>query len=837
MNKRILSILLVLVIMIGQSSFVLAQTNNDKVDWLIERGLVTGDASGYRLNEPIKRSEVAAMVTRALDSEPAANLLKPIASKFSDVYTSHWANGYINYVASSKFVNGYPDNTFKPNNNITYAEIIKTLVMVLNPEFKAINIPGGFWATPYIIESIELGILKDVKIDNSNYNILASREKVFEMIYNTISNRLVKDQESYKVIVLENARTGNLDQDEVLVILMELGKNSPEAKLRYKKNDEIVLKLPPELDTETILGMVLDISIDKKDNIKAVAVDESFDNYTGPFVAYDREIMLNNGEKYDVVDKLRYPRATEKLYGVYYNDNPMDYTDYVIDNDGIDENTDGAFVAEFAKVTVKDDEVYFIDAFTFDDIAPVARIGDSGKNLTLRTDYPSASESSFYLNSAFGFRDGAFITIDLKEISENDIIHRYKNKAIVKFNAEYSGEFEGVRKKDDIYYARIGDELFQIRSTNDKRPLYSLNGSSYFTLYDINANELLKDLDGLDVSALLDLNDHLQLVRGKILYNEKTVVVDEAGTRDIYTIDTSGKDESFRIDNFSVVMKNNSTNGALSDFYKGSIAYITYDRNLVEKIVRIAHAQDITAGKKTVDKNNKGQFYIDTGAKEIRLEDKSYSFSDSTNVFIVNTVSNQVSRVEGLSMGEVLKRAKAGSDLKAYIITDRDFSMLTIGNKIKVGFNDDSIHTIVFTDFVLADEFMEKSIIQLSYDFNPKKDHEILGMDNKGKRYQYKPADFAKLTSAKARDVVELSIEDGKVIASKNLIYDTAKTYKIIKVDMKDETIVLEDNKEEKNFFISPDLIIFGDKKLSPNDNIKFSQNSDGELEIIVVLD
>ena len=837
MNKKMLSILLVLVLMLSQSSFVLGQTNNSKVDWLIERGLVTGDAGGYRLNDPIKRSEVAAMITRSLNAENAATLLKPITSKFIDVKLSHWANGYINYVASSKFVNGYPDNTFKPDNNITYAEIIKTLVMVNNPEFKPIILPGGFWATPYIIEGIQQGILKDVQIDKSNYNILASREKVFEMIYNTTVNRVMKDQESYKAIALENSRTGKLDTDEVKFALMEPGINSPEAKLRYRMNDEIDLKLPVGFDSETILGLVVDLTIDKNDKIVGLTVDESFDYYTGPFVAYDLEIMLNTGERYDVVDKVRYPRDVEKLYGVYYNDKAMDYMDYVIDNDDIDENMDGAFIAEFAKVTVKGDEVYFIDAFTFDDIAPVTRVRDSGKNLTVLTDYASATEGTFYLDSAFGFKDGAFISIDLKEISEDDIVHKYKNKAIVKFNTDFSGEFEGVRKKDDVYYARIEGELFQIRSTNDKRPVYSLDGSSYFTLYDISASELLKDLDGVEVTALLDLNDHLQLLKGEIKYNEKTVVVDDTSTREIYTIDRTGKNESFRIDNFSVVMKNNATSGVLGDFYKGSIAYVTYDKKLVEKIVRIAHAQEIIARSKMVDKNSKGQFYIDLDAKDIRVGDKRFSFNDKTNVFIVNTVLNQVTRTEGLSMEDVVKRAKVGSDLKAYIITDRDFSMLSLGNKIKVGFDDGAIHTIVFTDFVLGDKFVEKSIIQLSYDYNPQKDDTILGMDNVGKRYQYKLADFAKLAPAKARDVLEVTLEDGKVIGSKQLINDTSKTYKIIKLNMREETITVEQNKEQKDFFISPDLVIFGDTKIRVNDNIKFAQNSDGELEIVVVLD
>ncbi|MDY0235551.1 MAG: S-layer homology domain-containing protein [Gudongella sp.] len=837
MNKKLLSVLLIFVLMIGQSSFVLAQTDNEKVDWLIERGLVTGDSGGYRLNDPIKRSEVAAMITRTLDAESTANLLKPIQSKFSDVKLAHWANGYINYVASSQFVNGYPDNTFKPDNNITYAEIIKTLVMILNPDFKPLNVPGGFWATPYIIESIELGILKDVKIDNSNYNNLATREKVFEMIYNTISNMVMKDQESYKVIVLENARTGNLDQDEVRVVLMELGTNSPEATIRYKKNEEIDLKLPATVDTETILGMVLDISIDKDDNIKALTVDESFQYYTGPFVAYDTEIMLNDGEKYDVVDKTRYPRATEKLYGVYYNDESMDYMDYVIENDSIDENTDGAFVAEFAKVTVKGDEVYFIDAFTFDDIAPITEVSDSGEELQVRVDYPSASEKSYYLDSAFGYKDGAFISLDLKDILEDTIVHIYNNNAIVKFNTSFAGEFEGVREKDDVYYAKIEGETFQIRSTNSKRPVYSLDGTNYFTLYDINAEELLKDLDDLDVMAILDLNDHLQLLEGEIKYNEKTIVVKDTSTREIYTSDTSVEDETFRIDNFSVVMKNNATNGVLSDFYKGSIAYITYDRNLVEKIVRIAHAQDIIAGAKMVGKNSKGEFYIDLDSNDIRVDDKSYSFDAMTNVFIVNSVSNEVTRVEGLSMAEFLNRAKPGIDLKAYIITDRDFSMLSLGNEIKVGFDDNAIHTIVFTDFQLADKFIEKATLRLTYDYNPLKDDTILGMDTEGKRYQYEVADFAKLSASNARDIVELSLEDDKVIDSKQLINDLSKSYKVIKVNMNEETITVELDNVQTNHFLSPDLVIFGDTTIRANDNINFALNSDGELETVVVLD
>lgn len=656
------------------------------------------------------------------------------------------------------------------------------------------------------------------------------------MIYNTASNVVFKDREAYKAIVLENARTGKLDKNEVKLALIDLGNNSPEAKLRYRKNDEVNIKLPPDLDPESLLGMVIDISIDKNNNIKSLEADPSFTYYTGPFVAYDTEIMLNNGEKYDVVDKNVRPRASEKLYGVYYNDKAMDYMDYVIENDSIDDNVDGAFVAEFAKLTVKDDEVYFIDAFTFDDIGPVLKVKDSGKSISIMADYPDAREKQIYLDSAFAYKDGAFITIDKKDILEDTIVHTYKDKGIVKFDTSFSGEFEGVREKDDVYYAKIEGDQFQIRSTNAKRPVYTLDDSKYFTLYDINAKELLKDLEGLDVSLLLDLNDHLQLIKGQVKYNEKTVLIEDTSTRELSTIDNRGKEETYRIDNFSVVMKNNATNGNISDFYKGSIGYLTYDRNLVEKIVRIAHAQDINANARPVGKDSRGDFYIDLDSKDIRISDKSYTFTDSTNIFIVNTLLNQVTRVEGLPMEDLVERVKPGSNLKAYVITDRDFSLLSLGNKIRVGFDDQAIHTIVFTDFVLGDKFVDKSIIQLTYNFEPKKDNSLLGMDNKGNRYQYKLSDFAILSQAKARDIVEVALEDDKVIGTKSLIDETSKTYKVTKLNMKDETIRLELGSEEKNLFISPNLLVFGDKKISVDDEIKFALNSDGELETVLVI-
>jgi len=47
--------------------------------------------------------------------------------KFSDVPDNHWAIGSIIFAAENEYMTGYPDNTFKPNQNLTRAEFAAAL--------------------------------------------------------------------------------------------------------------------------------------------------------------------------------------------------------------------------------------------------------------------------------------------------------------------------------------------------------------------------------------------------------------------------------------------------------------------------------------------------------------------------------------------------------------------------------------------------------------------------------------------------------------------------------------------------------------------------------------
>ena len=75
----------------------------------------------FRPDEPVTRAEFATLAAHFDNLEPAES------NNFSDVANSHWAVKYINSAAAKGWITGYPDGTFKPEDNITRAEVV-TLV-------------------------------------------------------------------------------------------------------------------------------------------------------------------------------------------------------------------------------------------------------------------------------------------------------------------------------------------------------------------------------------------------------------------------------------------------------------------------------------------------------------------------------------------------------------------------------------------------------------------------------------------------------------------------------------------------------------------------------------
>ena len=91
---------------------------NTYVATLNNAGVITDSANGYfRPNDAITRAELAAMLASFTETTRAANY-------FDDVSANHWAANAIAICAKLGWITGYPDGSFRPDRNVTRAELM-----------------------------------------------------------------------------------------------------------------------------------------------------------------------------------------------------------------------------------------------------------------------------------------------------------------------------------------------------------------------------------------------------------------------------------------------------------------------------------------------------------------------------------------------------------------------------------------------------------------------------------------------------------------------------------------------------------------------------------------
>ena len=97
---------------------------NNAISTLSNAGIVSGYPDGtFRPNASITRAEMSKII--ALFAK-----LDKTTDRFSDI-AGHWAEAYIKLAAGNGWIEGYPDGTFKPQQNITRAETVTMINRVL----------------------------------------------------------------------------------------------------------------------------------------------------------------------------------------------------------------------------------------------------------------------------------------------------------------------------------------------------------------------------------------------------------------------------------------------------------------------------------------------------------------------------------------------------------------------------------------------------------------------------------------------------------------------------------------------------------------------------------
>ncbi len=167
--KKIISITLAIIMVLGISCFAL--TPEEAAGDLGKYGIMGGFPDGsLRLEQNVTRAQMAKMITIAMGEEGLAGM--PLS--FSDVPATHWASPFIAFTQVEGIVGGFPNGTFKPEDNVTCAQVIKMVTCMLKyDEYllsyrKHLTNPQLYYPQDYIAAALDSGLIEGLDIGDGN---------------------------------------------------------------------------------------------------------------------------------------------------------------------------------------------------------------------------------------------------------------------------------------------------------------------------------------------------------------------------------------------------------------------------------------------------------------------------------------------------------------------------------------------------------------------------------------------------------------------------------------------------------------------------------------------
>lgn len=191
MKKKLFVIISTIVILcVGSVSFAATSLKDvkntkyeDSVDTLITLGLVNGyEDDTYKPNNTITRAEMAKLMVVALGQDGKVSEASKKQSRFKDM-KGNWAYGYVNVASDLGVINGYPDGTFGPQNNVSYAEATAMIIRALEYDSE-VKKSKEVWPSNYINYANKLSLYSSVgtvKADDG-----AKRGNVAIMLWNML---------------------------------------------------------------------------------------------------------------------------------------------------------------------------------------------------------------------------------------------------------------------------------------------------------------------------------------------------------------------------------------------------------------------------------------------------------------------------------------------------------------------------------------------------------------------------------------------------------------------------------------------------------------------------
>lgn len=717
------------------------------IEFLKEQNIIEGDKSGdLMLDKDIDRASFAAILVRADGKDAVAKSVATLPSKFADMTAAHWANGYATVAHDNLWMKGNPSNEFMPGRSISYAEIATTLVRYLGEEKD-----GMVYPTSYIAKATELGLFKGTEEIAGEYTKNAVRRNVFMMLYNALSREDFGKYNVYKMIVLENNRVAQLGKNQIkteVLSVVQMANNVNERGVA-KVGEQMVfdienVKVENGLaDTENLMGKVANFTVDQNGKLVKVVVDNTnYEYYWGGFSA-DAKTFGIAGKKFNVrfderyyTEDYRY-RGTERddrVYRTYVtNDRRAENYNYL---DFAKKLDDEVINANFARITVRDGMVLFVDAYNYTDIAPVQKVERDGNDVYYWNDARDAAvERMTPAPRIIGYtaKDG-FRLISKSDIKADDTIHWMDGLTLVRQDAKLDTNLVKtyIDKYGEFAVLKVAEDASDAFYLNSKKfsdiPFQSVYAydDNHFRRLDSRAQ--IDDMVGADVKVLLDVFGDIQLITSHEKFTDRLALVDKV---------ISAKGMEFYLPNAPEEAKFRLTDGWDSNYYRYGwnstqtrrfdrfnrldLVYTAADKDGNAKTVAMIDGFAYGYDPDTEDYNfdhHKWAYaaFIDARRDFVRVGSKDYRYTDETDVFVINIDPRTGKRdyvISKVTLADVKKYNAGNTDLMAAVLTEKEYADFL--DKIDVAtwgrYNDardDFAKAIIFTNYKGPQADLEK---------------------------------------------------------------------------------------------------------------------------------
>ena len=281
-------------------------SQTEAVDMLTALGVIDGYEDGsFQPDKTISRAEAAKMIYTIWNGGNDNASAFEGTSNFTDVYSGHWAEGYINFCYANGIVAGKSTTTFDPNADVTGTELAKMLLICMGYQADKSGLEGSAWSQNTNALASQNGLYDDV---TASVNAAMPRQYAAQIMYNALGADTVQwsaDANAYEKVTttsMVGTNDGNGNITFVTTTVNEtMGKKCMDLdSIEGTANSNVLTSVKKESGRDTY---TLEVGVMGGPTATYTRVAKDYSDLIGRDVV----VMIKDGDR-------------SKVYGVYAKD-------------------------------------------------------------------------------------------------------------------------------------------------------------------------------------------------------------------------------------------------------------------------------------------------------------------------------------------------------------------------------------------------------------------------------------------------------------------------------------------------------------------------------------